>query len=233
MKEQGSKTLGRLVQFKTDCFASADELMCRIRTLKPTVLHFGCHGDTSSLHLLRSSVNNANLIRAIASYQQHQNTKIRLAVVNACFSAELARELSSHIDFVIGHRLALLETVAQGFSLDLYHSLGFGDFPLLACFESAMLAGQHHPGDYFLFAPRVNPAAFYLISPLPQPAVPAKVSAAHCPALRYQPDEKLRSLLEKYGLEREADVIAQRFGVETVGELARVTEEDVDRDALP
>eukprot|EP00961_Rhodomonas_salina_P104588 1408200-Rhodomonas_salina.1 len=66
--------------------------MLNIRRHQPTVLHFGCHGDTSSLRLFRSVVDNAELVQAIANYQQHFAPKIRLAVVNACLSAGLARE---------------------------------------------------------------------------------------------------------------------------------------------
>eukprot|EP00961_Rhodomonas_salina_P209735 2831892-Rhodomonas_salina.1 len=106
-----------------------------IRDSNPTVLHFACHGSQSCLHFLDSKTELPELAGALKAYQEGAEQKIRLAIVNACMSADIAEALSAHIDFVIGHSVLLGDAAACEFSSQLYGWLGHGGWSLQQCFE--------------------------------------------------------------------------------------------------
>eukprot|EP00961_Rhodomonas_salina_P222969 3015045-Rhodomonas_salina.1 len=112
--------------FQHQFFADAQTLMILILDHRPTVLHFGCHGDKSGLRLFQSAAENSLLVEKIGIIQKsyagrESGKKIRLAIVNACMSKDLAEDLSSCIDFVIGYEGRLPDSkVAIPFTTSFY-----------------------------------------------------------------------------------------------------------------
>jgi len=143
-------------------------LMKRLRELKPTVLHFACHGTTTELLLQRSFPSNESLVRGIAAHNENLGERrVRLVVVNACKSGALARLLQDLIDFVIGHGDEDLdEESALRFSRELYARLSSGGAnspegmgtSLFHSFAPAKTAAAS--GAYELLAPRYDPKHF-------------------------------------------------------------------------
>jgi hypothetical protein len=105
---------------------SLDQLATRVmRSTKPTILHFGGHGDRHGRLMLRDHrgepihVEPRGLCRLIHRFA----SSIRLVVLNACFSEVLAKELASNIDVVIGMHDAIEDETAILFSQSFYEGL--------------------------------------------------------------------------------------------------------------
>lgn len=116
-----------------------DQLATRLmRSVKPTILHFGGHGDLHGRLMLRDHrgepthadpVGLCRLIRRFAPL-------VRLVVLNACFSEVLAKELAKSIDVVIGMHNAIGDETAIFFSQSFYEGLA-SNLSVAAAFDVA------------------------------------------------------------------------------------------------
>ena len=172
--EKGKEWWEGRVKFEYDCFANAASIMQKIKTGKPTILHFACHGDSEGVHVAskaqdargkRSSgsfLTSKALADAILAINREAplDSRIRLVIANACMSGLLARMLSEGIDFVVGHGdFEVGDENAIVFSETLYGHMGGGS-SLFASFLSAVLSSP----PYQLLAPRCDPSKFFLVS---------------------------------------------------------------------
>ena len=172
--EKGKEWWEGRVKFEYDCFANAASIMQKIKTGKPTILHFACHGDSEGVHVAskaqdargkRSSgsfLTSKALADAILAINREapMDSRIRLVIANACMSGLLARMLSEGIDFVVGHGdFEVGDENAIVFSETLYGHMGGGS-SLFASFLSAVLSSP----PYQLLAPRCDPSEFFLVS---------------------------------------------------------------------
>ena len=160
--EKGTEWWEGRVNFEYDCFADAASIMQKIKTGKPTILHFACHGDSEGVHMGGNFLKSADLAKAILAINREVplDSRIRLVIANACMSGLLARMLSEGIDFVVGHGdFEVGDENAIVFSETLYGHMGGGS-SLFASFLSAVLSSP----PYQLLAPRCDPSEFFLVS---------------------------------------------------------------------
>lgn len=99
-----------------------------VHVTERVVLHFSGHGDPSGRLYLRKddgtpvAVEPNNLVEVVSRFSD----RIPLVVLNACYSVQLARALTSKIDVVIGMTHAVEDEAAIAFSKKFYQSLIFG-----------------------------------------------------------------------------------------------------------
>ncbi|KAJ1484587.1 hypothetical protein T484DRAFT_1796551 [Baffinella frigidus] len=156
---RGEESWEGLVHFERDCFASPSSVMDKLSGFKPTVLHLGCHGETTGVHLTGGFLENERLAEALLQLNKRAGVRrIRLVVANACMSGKLALLLTGGIEFVIAHGdLPVGDAEAIKFSHTLYHLLGRGN-DLLTSFMAASLESK----PYELLSPRFDPEQFFL-----------------------------------------------------------------------
>ena len=134
-KEWGAESWRHVVQFKHFFYADMQELVQGLLDYKPVGVHFVCHGFKSALSLFDDLVSVETLTRALAAWAR-EDAFLRFVVANSCDSAALARALSDHVDFVVGHDTKVADAAAVEFARVLYRALGAG-YPIDTSFELA------------------------------------------------------------------------------------------------
>ncbi|KAJ1480295.1 hypothetical protein T484DRAFT_1811155 [Baffinella frigidus] len=235
---RGEEAWKGLAHFEPDCLATASKLSVKLMRCKPTVVHFACHGETGGLYV-GGFLENEDLADFILEFNAGLGEqRIRLVVVNACMSGELARMLSEMIEFVVGHgELPVRDDDAIEFSTTLFSGLGTG-LNLLQSFKAAKMAST----PYELLAPRFDPRHFFLRgqAPLPDaaPSVPAQspaakgggggqLSSAEEAAERDARWKDLCSFLNRHGVYEMDARLRDEVGVHSWEQLAYVRDEDL------
>lgn len=117
--------------------ANLEDLQRFILTHNPQILHFSGHGTedgTLVFQDLRGKPKTAR-ITAIADSLKALNKrtslsekeKIRLVVLNACYSREQAKAIAKYVDCVVGMSNAVYDTSAIAFAESFYQALAFGE----------------------------------------------------------------------------------------------------------
>lgn len=75
-------------------------------------------------------------VRAVGDLFRILRGRIRVVVLNACYSAEQAEAIRPHVDYVIGMSRAIHDEAAVAFAATLYDALGAGE-PVPAAFQRA------------------------------------------------------------------------------------------------
>jgi hypothetical protein len=124
---------------------TVDELM-RHLALRPTIIHFSCHGRGGEArgrceprlpHRDIESADGAGIYlqdengrpryvsaHAITQMIASAAPSVRVVVLNACFSDDLARSLCRIVDCVVGMRGAVDDHTARSFAASFYRALG-------------------------------------------------------------------------------------------------------------
>jgi hypothetical protein len=119
------RELFRFVQVQAARF---DDLQSALLEHEPHILHLSGHGNTDGSLQFEADGDNAGrvskkrLLRLLKSLRDN----LRLVIVNACHSQEIAREIPSTIDLAIGMNTAVPDEVAIGFAVSFYEALGYG-----------------------------------------------------------------------------------------------------------
>jgi hypothetical protein len=105
-----------------------DDILQRLNEVDPHVLHFSGHGsDTQGIVLSDGSCGEAVLSSsAIDHLFNAMKGKLKLVVLNACFSELQAKQIVKHVDFVIGMNDSVDDDAAAVFAAAFYRALGFG-----------------------------------------------------------------------------------------------------------
>jgi hypothetical protein len=157
--------------------ARPDDLVDALLRHDPVVLHLSGRGDHDGF-LFRADdgaetpINPVGLAKLLATAAP----RLRLLVVNACWSAGLAADLAAAIGCCIGVDTTISITAATGFSEVFYRSLGYGH-PVGRAFEIGVSALEFygepdhavigiHPGT------AVDPDQLFIIPPELMPAAP-------------------------------------------------------------
>eukprot|EP00960_Hanusia_phi_P046218 757699-Hanusia_phi.AAC.2 len=91
---------------------------------KPVVLHLACHGDSDgSVKIGGKEMTKENIVKDIKSMIE-SDKRLRMVVLNLCWSGVLAKELLAHVDFVFGHDMEVVDKDALAFSKEFYYWLG-------------------------------------------------------------------------------------------------------------
>jgi internalin A len=100
-------------------------------TLKPDILHFSGHGEGGNyggIVVQNDDKNAEELISidgldALFEYFQDQNVKLKIVLLNACYSEEQALTISKYVPFVVGTNVAIGDVAASAFSTGFYYKL--------------------------------------------------------------------------------------------------------------
>lgn len=117
------------IRFEHANAARFEDLRAVLLRYQPHVLHISSHGqpDGSLLFEARDgsggqAVSKRQLLGLLAAL----NDNLRIVVVNACYSQELARDIPPNIDVAIGMHTAVEDETAIEFAASFYESLGYG-----------------------------------------------------------------------------------------------------------
>jgi hypothetical protein len=129
---------GRASSFevKTAWAVRASELVTRLKEFRPHVLHFSGHGEREGLVLLddddrplpvpvKALGKTFELLRGDPN--ERTRVDVRLALLNACWSAEQARELAANVGCAVGMRQPVADDTAISFSTAFYRRLAEGE----------------------------------------------------------------------------------------------------------
>lgn len=128
------------------------DLLRELRKLRPTIVHFSGHGQSASATrrqdvfvsrdisdssepsglereagLIFQTANGMPMFApatGIKQALQKAGRSVRVVVLNACYSAELARVLASQVDCVVGMRSSVRDEAARSFAIGFYGGLG-------------------------------------------------------------------------------------------------------------
>ena len=127
-------------EFVTYWAAQAQDLHRELRRLKPTIVHLsghghknagesGLHGDTRRQDLVvRDLEGRAPYVPAAALKQALADAdSVRLVMLDACHSGQLAEALLSHVDCVVGTGASIHDDAARNFVVSFYARLGEGE----------------------------------------------------------------------------------------------------------
>ena len=150
--------------------ARVSDVIIALRKNKPDVVHFGVHGyQSDEIVLLDDSDEPSPIARGtlVQLFEHHQEkNRIRLVVLNACYSAKQARVIKEFVDCVIAIRKTIPNASAMKYSLLLYDALASGTSVLDAHKEGLTVIAQDRlPKDrqpQLLHREGVNPARIYL-----------------------------------------------------------------------
>jgi Tfp pilus assembly protein PilF len=105
-----------------------DDLSGILMRQQPHVLHFSGHGDTGGEIVLTEEDGSAKPVppQALAEVLRVLRDNVRVVVLNACYSATLARALVKVIDCAVGMSDAIDDDHAIAFAAEFYQALAFG-----------------------------------------------------------------------------------------------------------
>lgn len=137
---------------------------------KPAIVHFSGHCESDGSLILVDAIGEpcAAAPEAVARLLLAASGTIRMVVLNACYSAELARLLREKIQVVIGFETAISDSAALAFSPMFYRALAAPDVTLQQAIEhgrAGMDAEGGHESDCLRVstAPGTDPAALVFV----------------------------------------------------------------------
>lgn len=136
---------------------------------RPHVLHFSGHGSATQGIALKDKNGNLKLVHpdALASLLSVIKDNVQVVVLNACFSAVQADEISKVIHFTIGMQDTIRDRSAIVFSSAFYQGLAYGRSVKEAFglgVTALMLEGiQEATTPVLLSKPGTDPARTYLL----------------------------------------------------------------------
>jgi len=115
-------------RFESRWAVGIDELMRHLRELDPTVIHFSGHGGGSDGLILEDEQGQPQPIsaRALTKVVGAAAPRVRLVVLNACYTAVQADVLRNIIECVVGMDGAIGDAAARKFAVQFYGALGDG-----------------------------------------------------------------------------------------------------------
>ncbi|GIF23118.1 hypothetical protein BJ973_000524 [Actinoplanes tereljensis] len=129
------------------------DLLQYLNQHQPQIVHFSGHGDSAGQIVLAAGRGREQRVSADALGELFRvaNHRIRVVLLNACWSAAAVRAIGQHVDYVIGMNAPVSDEAATVFAAAFYLALGFG-CPVPQAFDQAAaalaihgLAGRHIP----------------------------------------------------------------------------------------
>jgi tetratricopeptide (TPR) repeat protein len=116
------------IQLITRLAVRVDDLRQALLEVQPEVVHFSGHGTDEHEILLEEDSGAAHPVskEALAGLFGVLKDRIRVVVLNACYSRAQAEALAEHIDFTIGMREELPDDAAIELAATFYEAIGFG-----------------------------------------------------------------------------------------------------------
>lgn len=107
---------------------TVDDLRRYMLEHSPTIVHFCGHGDAETGVLLEDDEGRTHAVSgaSLAKLFHLINEEVKCVVLNACYSDEQARQISEHIDFVIGMKGTVTDPSALKFAQGFYEAVWAG-----------------------------------------------------------------------------------------------------------
>lgn len=194
------------IQFHTQFAVRTRDLIQHLNRYRPDILHFSGHGTKKGELELEDDKGNAvpvNKERVVRLLKQFQS-KIRVVVLNACYSKGQAEAITSTIDCAIGVKSAIGDRSAIEFAVGFYRALGFGN-SVESAFEQAkaVLEMQHVASPNMpdlLVRDGINPSEVTLVG-----AVAKKLTPTESEELAWNAYVTLNSFLNSLSWYEEAE----------------------------
>jgi len=108
--------------------ARPDDLLQAFNEERPQIVHFSGHGTNRDELVLLDDRGKPKFVSkiAISSLFKTMKDRIRIVVLNACFSKGQAAAITKHVDCAIGMKTAFGDTAAILFAAAFYRGIGFG-----------------------------------------------------------------------------------------------------------
>lgn len=121
-------TYGRTFEVAYDFQVKLDRLTSQLLYHQPTIVHFSGHGSERGELMFDDGMGGIRaasgaVLEAIVGAMRMQ---VRCVVLNACYSAAQAEEISRHVDFVVGMRGEIPGPAALAFSAAFHEAIAFG-----------------------------------------------------------------------------------------------------------
>lgn len=171
---------------------TVDDLMRALAEVRPTIVHFAGHGNTTGI-VLHGQDGAAHTVTADALSRMIASTGAspRLVVLNACYTDAQAQPLSDLVGCAVGMSGRISDDAARAFSVAFYRALGYRYSAYFAFAQAlATLAGHgldHDALPHCITRANVDANAIVLSSgnatraPSPPPASTAAPAAAQPP----------------------------------------------------
>ena len=131
--------------------ARPTDLQMALARVKPHVVHFAGHGTSDGICLEDDCGASVPISKEqLALLFTSSLNRLRLIVLNACFSAVQAEHLARSVDYLVGTKTAVTDEAALKFAADFYHALAVGKTVRDAFYEGASPGEQDHTGQYQL-----------------------------------------------------------------------------------
>lgn len=119
---------GVLFHIRKHASVRANDLQELLLKHQPDIVHFSGHGSSSSEIVLEGGSGRSHAVpaKALSTLFALLQGKIRIVVLNACYSAAQARAIAEHIEWVIGMSRAIRDSSAIAFAGSFYQALGYG-----------------------------------------------------------------------------------------------------------
>lgn len=132
-------------------FAASLEEMMHGLNQKPQLVHFSGHGERGGI-VLETAAGYSELVanNVLERLFKKQKDNLELIVLNSCYSAEQAKQLSQHGFYVAGYNRPIGDDTAICFAKGLYLALGDGETIIDAMGNALTLVMARYPQSSFL-----------------------------------------------------------------------------------
>ena len=158
------------LKLSTRWAVTPDDLLQALNEHSPRILHFSGHGSCASEILLAGDDGIAKPVgsAALQSLVKTLKGRIKLVVLNCCFSREQAKAITTHIDCAIGMNDSISDDAAVIFAASLYRAIAFGK-SIRDAFDQAITSlllesTEEDATPSLLCRDGVNPEEIYILS---------------------------------------------------------------------
>jgi hypothetical protein len=105
------------------------DLQAHFLRFRPNIIHFSGHGTESSQIILENDQGYSTPVqpKALSDLFKLFKKKIKVVILNSCYSGEQAESIAEHIPYVIGMTNSISDETAIKFSPAFYRALGYGE----------------------------------------------------------------------------------------------------------
>jgi hypothetical protein len=121
------------------------DLLRFLNEIDPHVVHYSGHGGQAGQIVLSTGDGGGRPVDpgALAEVFRVVRGRVRLVMLNACYSATQAESIGAHVDYVVGMTTAVPDNTAIVFSAAFYSALGYGR-PVVEAFDQAVAGVMLH-----------------------------------------------------------------------------------------
>jgi len=129
------------IEFISQWAIRSNDLLVALTEFQPQIVHFGGHGTSHGDLVLLDNNRRPKVVSAVAIQELFRSfkTTVRLVLLNACFSLDLAEAIKKHIDCAVGMEGSISDSGAIVFAASFYYSIGSGS-SVARAYEDARLA---------------------------------------------------------------------------------------------